>query len=426
MVVGVVSTVFVGWLGKEALSAVGLVNTLTNFILVLFVALSTGCTVLVARLIGEGEKDKAREAVKQSVVIGMAVSLVVSVLCYIFAKSIISLFFGKADPEVVDTAVAYFKITLYTFPLALVNIMVSGTLRGAGDTRTPMGIAYIVNIVNVALNYVLIFGMNLLFFKTAGYGVTGSAWAVAISRGLGGLLSIGALYLPNNIIRVNIFSQFNIDPDLVKRMFKVGIPAALEQVVMQGGFLILQVVIAGMGTVAIAVYQIGMSINSICFIPVWGFGIAATTLIGQGLGARKPLVAEKCGWTTLKIAMVVSALLTAVIFIFAGQLVSIYSQDPEVIRIGTAAIRIFSLSQPFLAVVVVVSGGLRGAGDIMYVMVTSFVGIWVFRIALSMLINYLFHLGIMSVWIALCFDFLARSVMYFIRFQRGRWKEIVV
>lgn len=426
MILGVVSTVFAGRLGEEAISAVGLINTLVGFIIALFVALSTGSTVLVARLIGEDERDKAKECVRHSVLLGALLSVLLSILCYIFATPILKVFFSSAESSVIELAEIYFKITLYTFPLALINIIVSGSLRGAGDTKTPMIIGYVVNILNILLNCLLIFGVDFYFVKVSGMGIVGAALAVTISRAVGGLLSIGVFYIPKSIVRINIFEKFKFDFVLVKRILNVGIPAAMEQIVMQGGFLMLQIVISGMGTTAMAVYQIGMSINSICFIPIWGFGIAATTMIGQSLGARKPQLAEKCGWDTLKMGLPVTVVLSAIIFIFAEQLVQVYNTEPEVIAIGTTAIRIFCLSQPFLSVVVIFSGGLRGAGDIMYVMITSFVGIWAFRIALTVILNYLFHMGIMGTWLAVCLDFLIRSMMYLVRFKKGRWKEIVV
>ncbi len=426
MIVGVVSTVFVGRISKEAISAVGLVNILAGFVMVMFVALSTGSTVLVARLMGENDTGTAKQALKQSVVIGAAASLLLSVLLFFCAAPLIGLLFGRAEADVVNMAVLYFKITMVTFPLALVNILISGCLRGAGDTVTPMLIANIVNVLNVILGIILIFGIKLPFLHINGGGIAGAGWAVAISRAVGGILSFAMLYRRGNPIKTDLFKNFRFDPELMKRVLKVGIPAAMEQIVMQGGFLVLQVIISGMGTIAIAVYQICMSVNSISYIPIWGFGMGATTLVGQSLGAKKPHIAEKCGWSALKIGVAVIVLLTAVIFIFPDKLISIYNSDPDVIGTGAAAIRIFSLSQPFLAVVVVISGALRGAGDITYVMITSFIGIWIFRIMVTIGLNLAFHLGINGVWIALCADFFIRSIMYFVRFKRGRWKEIAV
>lgn len=426
MVVGVVSTIFVGHLGKEAVSAVGLINTVVGFINALFVALSTGCTVLVARLIGEKLMDKAKSAIRQSVILGAGVSILVCALCYIFSLSMIRLLFSSAELQVVEMADTYLRITLITFPLALLNVIISGSLRGAGDTKTPMYIATVVNIINIALSGILIFGVTLFSHKIGGYGFVGAAVAVAISRAVGGILSILVFYNPKGMIQLNLFEKTQFDVSLMGRILHVGFPAAIEQLVMQGGFLVLQIVISGMGTAAIASYQIVMSINSICFIPIWGFGIAATTMIGQSLGAKKPELAEKCGWDILKMGMPATVVLALAVFVLSGLLVNVYSTDPEVRTIGVSAIRIFTLSQPFLTMIVVFSGALRGAGDIMYVMVTSFVGIWAFRILITVLLDSLFGMGIMGVWIALCLDYFIRALMYLHRYRRGRWKEIVI
>lgn len=426
MVVGIVSTVFVGHISKEAISAVGLVNFLSGFLIALFTALSTGCTVLVARLIGEKDVAKARETVRQSVFLGVLISVTLSLLCYILAEPMIRLFYNKADPEVINLATVYFRITLTTTPLMLLNVIIGGGFRGAGDMKLPMLIGYVVNILNIILNFILIFGVNLPFIKIPGYGIVGAGYAVAISRGIGGILSIASLYIPGSVIRTNIIKNLKIDFEIVKRMLTVGIPATVEQIIMQGGFLAIQVVISAMGTVSIAVYQIVMSINSICFIPIWGFGTVALTMIGQGLGAKKPQFAEKSGWVTLKIAIISITFLTIIVYAFANPIIAAYSQDLEVIKLGITAIRIFSFSQPFLAVVVVFSWALRGAGDINYVMVTTLVGIWGFRFLVLVLLDWLFGIGINGVWIAFCMDFFIRAIMYYLRFRRGAWKEITV
>jgi putative MATE family efflux protein len=426
MVVGVVSTILVGRIGSQALSAVGLVNTLIGFIIALFVALSTGCTVLVARLMGEEDYKSAKDAVRHSVILGAFISIFLSVLFYIFSKQIIMLFFGSVEQAVREMANDYFRVSLFTFPLTLTNVIISGAQRGTGDTKTPMVIASTVNVINVILSMIFIYGANLFFITVPSMGIHGAAIGVATARGIGGLLSIISLSRGHNVIRFDIREKMRFNIDIVRRILKVGIPASFEQILMQGGFLMLQVVIAGMGTVAIAVYQIGMNINSIAFIPVWGFGIAATTLIGQSLGANKPDIAEKMGWETLKLAEYVTIVLTTALFIFAEPLIRVYSSEPEVISIGIKAIRIFSLSQPFLCMVVVFSGSLRGAGDINYVMITSFVGIWLFRVAVTAVFGYWLGMGIMAVWFALLLDFSARAVMYLIRFRHGKWKYIKI
>ncbi len=423
MVVGVISMAYAGHLGRQAISAVGFNNTMHTFIISIFVAISTGGTVLVARLIGVGNIEKAKEAIKHSVVLGGILSLFFAGICYIFSEHIVRFLFNGAEEEVLAATLTYFRITLYSLPLALLNIIISGTLRGAGNTRTPMLIANAVNILNAILGYILIFGIHFRSIEIKGSGIVGAAVSVAISRALGGVLSVLVLYDKNSLARVNIFQKFKLDREIIARILNIGIPSALEQILMHGGFLVFQIILVKMGTVATAIYQVVMSINTMIMSPMLGFGIAATTLVGQCLGAKKPETAEKSVWETQKIALYLSIALTIVLFIFPSLFLSIYTKDTEVINAGITAIRLYCVSQPFLAIVFVLSGGMRGAGDIKYVMVTTFIGIWCGRILLTILLEHFWGFGINGVWISIIIDFFVRSVLYILRFRKGRWKE---
>lgn len=428
MVVGVISTMLVGRLGKEALSAVGIVNQTIAFILVLSTALSTGSTVLVARLIGEGRRNDARDAMRQSVVLGTAGFLLVAVVCRLFAGPIVRLFFGSADPEVIRLATLYFRISSLALPFLLVNTIISGNMRGAGNMKAPMFIAGLVNILNLGLGVILIFGISApaLGIFLPGRGVEGAAWAVSIARIFGGILSIVWIRVQEGPLRTPMLKGFQLNLSLLGRIGNVGLPAMLEQVVMQGGFLMIQVVLSGMGTLTMAVMQIGNSVNSIAFIPIWGFGMAATTLIGQTLGEGRPEVAKKAGLAASRISLYISVALSILLFVLARPLVGLYTTEPEVLEVGIVAIRIFCVSQPFLSSVIVLSGALRGAGDIRYVMLTSFVGVWGMRLALTVIFHRILNLGPLSVWYAFGMDFLVRSTMYRLRFNKGKWMSIKV
>jgi putative MATE family efflux protein len=426
MIVGVVSLAFVGHLSNEAVTAVGFINSLFGFIQVFFVALSTGCTVVIARLIGEGNIENAKTAIKECVIIGFFASSLLAVLLIVFARPVISVFFSGAAKMVVEMASGYFKITLITLPLMFSNIIISGSLRGSGDTKTPMLIANVVNILNIALSYVLIYGVSIGNLTIEKMGITGAAVAVCISRGVGGILSLFVVLNKSVQLSFSLKGKLNIDFQLLKRILHVGIPASMEQLIMQGGFLILQVVISQMGTEASTVYQIVMSINSMCFVPIFGFGLSATTIVGQSLGAKRIDLAKKAGWKTIKICLLITVVISSLLFIFADSLIRIYTKDPAVIEIGSGAIRIFSFSQPFVSIVTVVSNALRGAGDIIYVMLTSFVGIWCFRVFVTFILGLKFNTGITAAWIALVLDFSIRSAMYLIRFKRGKWANISI
>lgn len=426
MIVGVVSLAFVGHLSNEAVAAVGFINSLFGFIQVFFVALSTGCTVIIARLIGEGDIESARSAIKQCVVIGFAASSVLTIILLVFAKRIISTFFSGAEKIVIEMASQYFKITLITLPLMFSNIIISGSLRGSGDTKTPMLIANAVNILNIVLSYVLIYGVSIGDFSIKKMGITGAAIAVCIARGVGGILSLAVVLSKSVTLSFSLKEKLVIDFKLLKRILHVGIPASMEQLIMQGGFLLLQVVISRMGTNASSVYQIVMSINSMCFVPIFGFGIAATTMVGQSLGAKRVDLAKKAGWKTIKICLMITVVISSLLFIFSGILIKIYTKDPAILAIGTGAIKLFSFSQPFVSIVTVVSNALRGAGDIFYVMITSFIGIWCLRVFMTFILGLKLRMGINAAWIALALDFAIRSGMYLLRFKRGKWATISI
>jgi len=426
MVVGVVSTILVGRIGNTAISAVGLINSVIALIMAMFIILSTGSTVIVARLIGEGDSAKAKQAVILTTIAGFVSSFVITVFIYIFSADIIQIFFAGAEPLVKQYSDIYLRITLYTLPLFLVNVIISGCLRGAGDTKTPMWISYIVNVVNILLGVVLIYGLNLGFLKIDPMGVTGAAIAVCIARGIGGLLAILAVFRSKSVI--TLFKLGRIIPDLLllKRIVKIGIPASLEQFFMQGGFLILQMLVTLMGTTSLAIYQIVLNANSIISVPIWGYGTAAITLVGQTLGNRRSDLSEKYGMICIKIGLMVTFILSVIVFIFAKQIISVYTTDLSIINSGAAAVRFLCVMQPFLSVVIVLSNAMRGAGDVVFVMVSTFVCLWLVRILSVYIFGIVLKMGVSGVWIAMSMDWVSSFVVYFIRFRHGRWKQIAV
>lgn len=422
MMVGIVSMIMVGHIGKEAIVAVGMVNMLIFFIQAVFAALSTGATVLVARLTGEEDMSKAREATLQSVIIAVVSSVLMMLLCYIFTQPILRLFLNGAEQSVLALSLVFYQWTIISLPFLIVNIVVGGAFRGAGDTRTPMYVSIIVNIINVVLGFILIIGIGPM----KSMGVFGAAIAITVSRGVGGLLLLGILYFGNTPIRLHLKDGFRINVDMIRRIFHVGLPASLEQIVMQGGFLIMQVIVISMGTVASAVYQISNSINSIAFMPIFGFAIAVITLTGQHLGRKDPEMAERCAIQTLYICLAVISTLGILLFIFAKQLMYLYTNDPEVVALGIVIIRILSFGEPLLAVLNVMAAVLRGAGDIKYIMYTSIIGIWCFRIVITYIMHRFFGIGVVGVWIAIVIDFIIRACLYWFRFRAGKWKTIQV
>jgi len=420
MAVGMVSTMFVGQLRAEALVAVGLVNMIFMFVQSVFAALSTGTTVVVARLTGEQDPDGVNTTVSQSLTLSIIVSLSVTLLCYIFSDQILALFLGNAEEAVFNDARLYFLKTLISLPFMMVSIIMGGALRGAGDTRTPMYSAGIANIVNIILSYVLIFG----FAGIQGRGINGAAEAVVVSRAVSLIVILASLFLGKCVLKPAWKRMINPDMVIIRRILFVGLPASLEQIIMQGGFMTMQLIVIWMGTVEAAVYQIGMSVNSLAFMPVFGLALSATTLVGQNLGAKDPEKAEKSGRQTMYIAVILISIIAVLMFVFSRELASLYSSDPRVIELGSRVIRIFAIAEPSLAVMNVMSAVLRGAGDIRYIMFTSLVSIWGIRVLLSFLLEHFFGLGVIGMWYAIFIDLSVRASFYWLRFKAGKWKHI--
>ncbi|MDI3518167.1 MAG: hypothetical protein PWQ34_314 [Caldanaerobacter sp.] len=427
MAVGMISTIFVGRISAAALAAVGLINMVIFFLQAVFAGLSTGVTVVVARLVGEEDIEGVKTATSQSFIMAVFLTLLFTLLGYAFDIPIIKTLFGKIEPEVFEFAILYYRIALIGFPFMVIALILGGALRGAGDTKTPMYVTAVVNIINLILNALLVFGVPYKGrYLIPPFGVKGAAFSVTAARIVGGILLPYLIYSGKNQAGIAIRGPFKLDFDMMKRIIKIGVPASLEQLVMQGGFLVVQIIVSTMGTTAIAVYQIGMNANSLAFMPIFGFSIAATALVGRSLGAEEFDMAETYAKVSRNISVVVISVIGVFMFVFSKQLAALYTTDPEVIRVSASILKIFAVVEPFLAIMVVMAGVLRAAGDISYVVVTTVVGLWLFRIVLGSFLAKNFGMDIYGIWIGVFTDFIVRSIMYIFRFRAGKWKYIKV
>lgn len=425
MMVGMVSVIFMGRIGTYAVAAIGMVNMLMGFMQTVFSGLSIGTTVVIARVTGEGSREEAKRALIQSGYMAILVGLLLTAAGRVFSLHILSLFFGGAEPEVFKAGINYFNIVLFNLPFLVLDIIVSGAMRGAGDTKTPMIITGGVNILNVILNTALIFGVPALHIPVLG--IAGSAIAVTVSRIIGVTVRILVLYNRKGLkLNLSLKDDYKIRPDMMKRIINIGVPGFMEQAVMQGGFLVLQIIIVSMGTVAMAAYQIGININALAFFPIFGFAIANTTLVGQSLGEKDYGKAETYAYDSLKITMAVGFVIGILMVIFAKRLAGLYSTDPLVIEEAVGIVCTFGLIEPLLAVLNLCSATLKAAGDIKYVMITSFVGLWTFRVTLSFVLAKCFGIGLTAVMIGIFFDFSSRSAMYLLRMNKAKWKYLKV
>jgi putative MATE family efflux protein len=427
MMVGMVSTIFVGRISKEAMAAVGIINMLIFVFQTVFAGLATGTTVIIARVTGEKDSEKAKEVLVQSLIMSVLVGAAVTVIGYVFAEPILKTFFGSAEQEVFEIAHLFYSIVLIGLPFLVIDMVIAAGVRGAGDTKTPMYVTGIVNVINLVVSSILIFGIALngkVYIPALG--VSGVAIAVNAARISGALIRLYAIYFKAGRLNLTFKEKYNIDIELMKRIMKVGAPAFLEQLVMQGGFLAMQIIIVSMGTISIAAYQVGVNVNSLAFMPIFGFAIAATTMVGQSLGRKDYEDAEIYAKETNRIAVFIISLIGILMFIFAKPLAIMYTRDVQVVDLSISIIRIFAVTEPLIGILSVCAGVLRAAGDIIYIMISSVVGLWALRVVVSLILHRFFGLGIYGVMAGVCLDFGVRAAMYSYRMKLGKWKTLKV
>jgi len=418
--VNVADVAMVGRLGKVAIASASLPGSPIFFSQALFSAISIGTTALVARLIGARERDQANKALRQSFFIAVILGLIVTAILVGFARPIMSLM--GATGEVLTTSSMYLRVSCSTFFFMTLSFILNGALRGAGDTKTPMITNIIANFVNLFLNYVLIHG--IAFFPEMG--VAGAALATAISRAVGGLLVLGVTLSNKAKLHLDLKFPWTMDADLMRRMLKVGLPAAGEQFVMRGSSMIMTRMITGLGTLAYASHSLVANFESVSFMIGLGFSMSASSLVGQHLGAKDQEGANACGHMAAKVAAIAMGTFGAIFLLVPQLIIGIYSTDPEVIALGSSILRMAGLSQIPLALNIVYSGGLRGAGDTQYVFWVSVLGNLVLRLGLIYFFAYILDFGVVGAWIGTTIDVTIRSIFITLRFHSGKWRSIKV
>jgi putative MATE family efflux protein len=355
--VGAVDTCMFARLGAAAVAGVGTGFEFVFFIISILSAIDIGATVLVSQAIGAGDKERANYLARQAIVWGLVLAIPMSIILYRFAPNIIGLF-GTA-PDVAAAATIYLEVIAATGVTLFLSFVCGAVLRGAGDSRTPLYAAVIANIVNVAVAYTLIFGN----FGFPALGVAGSALGAASGRALGAIFMLTLMARGTQAISLAGSWGWHPKVETAKQLLTLGVPAAVEQMLSSGSFMVLIAVVALIGTPALAAQQIAFTALSTAFLPGIAFSITATALVGQSIGARVPADARKAWTISLRWAVAWLGIGGLLVFLLSERLMRIFSSDPQVIASGVSALHALSIALPFWAVWFVSSGSLRGSGD---------------------------------------------------------------
>lgn len=431
VIMGTINTIMAGHIGKEAVSAIGMVDSINNIFIAFFSALAVGGTVVVAHCTGRRDYSSANEAARHTLFSGLLLSLLITVILYIFRQTLINIFFGVAEKTVIENSLIYLGITLFTYPLIAITSVSFGVLRGSGDTRTPMKVTITMNILNIILSYALIYGISIgtphIYINIPAYGVKGAALGIAAARTSGAVMVIISLLRGSKIIKLTVKKGFSLDFAILKSIFGIGIPTSVESLLFHGGKLITQVFIVGMGTAAIAANYIASSVTGLINIPGAAFSIAATTLVGQHMGRGESKDAEITSLYLVKAAAISLSLVCALIFPFTKAIASLYTDSSSVINLTADLLKATCIATPLLwPAAFLIPAGLKGAGDAKYTMYASVFSMWAFRITLGYILGVPLKLGVLGVWMGMFIDWVVRGLLFYIRLKKGKWKKSIV
>lgn len=398
-----------------AIAAVGLTNNPVNLVIGILSAFNVGATAAVAWAIGAGDNDTAKAVTRNMLVLDLLLGILVTILGMRFATSIVT--FMGAKEDTLPYAAEYLRIVAMGFLPAALTMGVTASLRGAGLTRMPMAYNLFSNLLNVFGNYILIFGK----LGVPALGVVGAAISTTLSRYVALALALGVLFFGQSQVRISLRQSFRLRLPLVKQIFRVGLPGAAEQGIMQIGFMLFTRTVAVLGTTMLAAHQIGLSINGLSWVPSQAFGVAATTLVGQSMGAGHPLKARDQAKLIHRCALI-SAFAVGLFFVFGAHLIaSLYINDAAVIALSAQVLRIMALGMPGIATQQSISAALRGARDSLFPLIASATGIWVFRVLVAPLFVHTLGWGLDGAWFSIVLDQTTRGIVVYVRFIRGKW-----
>ncbi|NLD74924.1 MAG: MATE family efflux transporter [Chloroflexi bacterium] len=417
MTVQMVDTYLMGHIGAAQLTAVGLSNNMVMLAQTFIMALGTGATAVVARLIGSREPEAASQVMQQSLLVGVTIGTVLTVMMSIFASRAIG-FYGP-EPDVAAIGSSYLRIVSFSFVMQGVLWVGNAALRGAGDTRTPLYMMLGVNALNILTSVSLLYGLGPL----PGIGVYGPAVGTAVSMSVGGLVILLLLAKGRGNLRL-MRDGWLPDRNVIMRVMNVGLPAGGEQLALRLGMTIFQRLVAGLGTVAFAAHSVALTGMSMSFMPGFGFSVAATTLVGQSLGARDSQRARQSVREALRVSAWAMGAAGLLLVVFSGQVMSIFVDDPEVIALGVAPLQVLGMIQPLSAATMVYSGALRGAGDTRWTLLITALSVWALRIPLTSAL--IVPLGLVGAWLGMAIDNVMRAVLFWLRYRTGRWAEVKV
>jgi putative MATE family efflux protein len=422
MSAGLISSAMIGRLDPSLISAQGVSSRITGVLFALFRGISVGATVVMARSRGKGDYEKSKKAFEQTVITGCLIA-VFFIFVYILYSSEILLFFTDKD-DILINAEKYLKIVIFTAPFLMIMSAVTSAFQAHGNTRTPMYIAIIMNIINIIIGYLLIFG-KYGFPKLS---LIGAALALLISQCIGALLGLYLLYNKRGGLFSTIITEgrelFKIDLEIVKSLYSTGIPAAFEYMFWQFSSIIMSKAILTYGEVTFAAYQLGLQAELLLEMPAIGVGVVATSMTANAIGKKDGTLLKIYARQLVTISTVISLFSSMLIIFSPGTFMSFFTNNAEIKAIGINYLIVMGFIQTPQNLLKVYNGIIRSAGYKNIPMVISFIGIWLIRVPMALIFTYVLKLDVTFIWLLMAADQIFKFIASAIIFKVKKVNEI--
>ncbi|GCA67929.1 MATE family multidrug exporter [Mediterraneibacter butyricigenes] len=415
-IMGTADTMMVSNVGSAAISAVSLVDSINILVIQAFSALAAGGAIVCAQYIGQQNHKKANESARQVLFIITAISVAVSLLCLVFQRPLLRLIFGSVEAEVMRNSRIYFFFTALSFPFIAAYDAAASIFRAQDNTRGPMLISMISNVLNIVGNAIMIWGFHL--------GVEGAALSTLVSRIFCAVVVLLQLRRDRQPIVVRDYYKIRPDWRMIRRILGLGIPSGVENSMFQLGKLAIQSTVSTLGTVAIAAQAMTNILENLNGIAAIGVGVGLMTIVGQCLGAGRK---DEAIYYIRKLCVIAEVILICsclLVFLLVRPITILGGMEAESAKMCIHMISWITVVKPLVWTMAFIPGyGLRAAGDVKFSMITSCVTMWSCRFCLCVLLIRVFGFGPMGVWIGMFADWTLRGIIFSLRFHSRKWLE---
>ncbi len=401
--------------GVNAAATVSITESVITLIYSVAIGLSAAATALVARRVGEGNKEAAGEAVAQVILLSLVISIIVGSIGFVYSEDILRLM--GASSEVIRTGTMFTKIMFASSPAIVFLWTLGGALRGAGDASTAMRSLLLANAINIILDYFLIMYLEV--------GVVGAAIATTIGRSIGVIYQISALMRGNGKIMIQK-KMYQPNVEIIKNLLSIGAGGTGQFLISSASWIFLTRILADFGSEVLAGYNIAIRIIIFTILPAWGLANASATLVGQNLGAGKPEQAEKSVWRVAFYNMIFLVIIGLFFMFFAKPIVGIFINQPKVIEVGVQCLQILCLGYLFFGYGMVIGQSLNGAGDTKSPTWINLICFWLLEIPLAYIFAKKLHWGPEGVFWSIAISESILAIMAIFVFRMGKWKTMKI